>query len=103
MDETRLHVARYPHWVLGVVVLLWSAIAFVSTWFATRIGNAFAGIVVVLLLSCAIVCNVSMLPYALWFKVVMLPCFALASYLGLQRGRAMSLLHVAERPISASS
>jgi hypothetical protein len=32
MDEMCLHVARYPDWVLGVVVLAWSATTFVSTW-----------------------------------------------------------------------
>ena len=82
MDEMCQHVARYPHWVLGVVVLAWSATAFVSTWVATRIGNRLAGIAVILILTLAIVSNVSMLPYAMWFKVVMLSCFPVACYLG---------------------
>jgi hypothetical protein len=81
-DEMCQHVARYPHWVLGVVVLAWSATAFVSTWVARRIGNRLAGIAVILILTCAIVFNVSMLPYAMWFKVVMLSCFPVACYLG---------------------
>jgi hypothetical protein len=33
-------------------------------------------------LTIAIVFNVSMLPYAIWFKVVMLSCFPVACYLG---------------------
>jgi hypothetical protein len=78
MDEMCQHVARYPHWVLAVVVVAWSATAFVSTWVATRIGNRLAGIAVILVLTLAIVSNVSMLPYAIWFKVVMLSCFPVA-------------------------
>ena len=86
MDEMCLHVARYPDWVLGVVVLAWSATAFSSTWVATRIGHRLAGIVVTLLLTWAIVCNLTMLPYAMWFKIVMLSCFSMACYLGVRRG-----------------
>lgn len=86
MDEMCQHVARYPHWVLGVVVLSWSATTFVSTWVATRIGNRWAGITVILLLTLAIVFNISKLPYAMWFKVVMLSCFPVACYLGVMRG-----------------
>src|SRR5271155_655670 len=55
MDKMCQHVARYPHWVLGVVVLAWNATAFVSTWVATRIGNRLAGIAVILILTFAIV------------------------------------------------
>ena len=86
MDEMCQHVARYPHWVLAVVVPAWSAIAFVSTWVATRIGNRWAGIAVILILTFGIVFNVSKLPYAMWFKVVMLTCFPVACYLGITRG-----------------
>jgi hypothetical protein len=82
MDEMYQHVARYPHWILGIVVLAWSATTFASTWVATRIGNRLAGIAVILILTFAIVVNVSMLPYAMWFKVVTLSCFAVACYLG---------------------
>jgi hypothetical protein len=90
MEEMCEHVARYPHWVLGVVVLAWSATTFVSTWVATRIGKRWAGIVVSLILTLAIVFNLTKLPYAIWFKVVMLSCFAAACYLGCTRGARMS-------------
>ena len=90
MDEMCQHVARYPHWVLGVVVLAWSATTFVSTWVARRIGNRLAGIAGILILKFAIVFNVSKLPYAMWFKVVMLSCFLVACYLGGVRGVQMS-------------
>jgi hypothetical protein len=90
MDEMCQHVARYPHWILGVVVLAWSATAFVSVWAATRIGSRSAGIAVILILTLSIVFNISMLPYAMWFKVVMLSCFPVACYLGVIRGAPMS-------------
>jgi hypothetical protein len=90
MDEMCQHVARYPDWVLGVAVLAWSATTFVSTWVAARIGNRLAGIAVTVILTIAIVFNVSMLPYAMWFKVVMLSCFAAACYLGGRRGVRIS-------------
>jgi hypothetical protein len=82
MDEMCEHVARYPHWVLGVVVLAWSGTAFASTWVATRIGNRWAGLVVLVILTIGIAFNLSKLPYAMWFKVVMLICFPVACYLG---------------------
>jgi hypothetical protein len=82
MDEICRHVARYPHWVLGIVVVAWSATTFVSTRIATRIGNRVSGIAVILILTLAIVFNVTKLPYAMWFKVVMLSCFPVACYLG---------------------
>jgi hypothetical protein len=92
MDEMFEHVARYPHWVLGVVVLAWSATTFVSTWVAARIGNRLAAIAVILILTFAIVFNIAKLPYAMWFKVVMLSCFAVACYLGGIRGVRTSSL-----------
>ena len=85
MDEMCQHVARYPHWVLGVVVVAWSAIAFVSTWIASRIGNRTAGLVVALLLTLAVSCNVISLPYPIWFKIVMLACFPVGCYLGIRQ------------------
>lgn len=86
MDEMCQHVARYPHWVLGVVVIFWSAIAFAGTWVASRIGDRAGGIILTLLLTWGIVCNLAMLPYPIWFKVVMLCCFAVACFLGYRKG-----------------
>ena len=91
MDEICEHVARYPHWVLGVVVVAYSATTFASTWVAARIGNRWAGIVVTLILTLGIVFNIAKLPYAMWFKVVMLSCFAVACYLGVNAGVQRSL------------
>jgi MFS family permease len=81
-DEMCEHVARYPHWVLAVVVAAWSATAFASTWVATRLGRRIPGVVVGLVLILALAFNVSMLPYALWFKVAVLACVPIACLLG---------------------
>jgi len=90
MEEMCLHVSRYPDWVLGVVVLLWSATAFLSAWIATRIGNRPAGVVLSLVLAAAISSNIAMLPYTMWFKVVMLICFTIACYFGVANGSRFS-------------
>jgi hypothetical protein len=89
MEEICEHVARYPDWVLGIAVIAWSATTFVSIWVARRIGYRTGGLLVALVLAVAIVFNITMLPYALWFKVVMLSCFAIAGYLGFSRGAAV--------------
>ena len=85
MDEMCQHVARYPHWVLAVVVPLWSGTAFLGVWVATKIGRIAAGIVVALLLIAAVVFNVACLPYPVWFKVVMPLGMLGACVLGLRR------------------
>jgi hypothetical protein len=61
-EEMCEHVARFPQWVLAVVVVAWSATAFVSTWVATRLGRRLPGRIVALVLLCAVIFNVSMLP-----------------------------------------
>jgi hypothetical protein len=81
------HVRRYPHWVLGVVVLMWGATAAAATWVASRIGGRLAGALVTLLLASALAFNVSMLPYAMWFKVAMPAAFFVACLLGIRYGR----------------
>ncbi len=81
------HVRRFPHWVLAVVVLLWSGTAAAATRVASRVGNRVAGIVVALLLAAALVFNLAMLPYTTWFKVVMLCAFPFACLLGIKNGQ----------------
>jgi hypothetical protein len=68
-EEMSAHVARYPQWVLAVVVPMWAATAFISTWIAGRLGNRGAAIFIAILLLAAVMCNLSMLPYPLWFKI----------------------------------
>lgn len=86
MDEMCEHVANYPHGVLGAVVALWGGTALGSVWVAGRIGNRVAAIIVTLILGAAIVFNISMLPYVLWFKVVMLAAFPAACGWGIWKG-----------------
>ncbi len=62
------HVARYPAWVLAAIVPMWAGTAFVSTWLAGRLGNRGSALLVAALLLAAVLCNLSMLPYPLWFK-----------------------------------
>lgn len=80
------HVRRYPHWVLAVVVPMWGATSAAAVWLAMKIGRRPAGIVVTLLLGSAIIFNLSMLPYTLWFKIVMPTVFAIACWLGFRYG-----------------
>ena len=68
-EEMCLHVARYPQWVLAVVVPAWAAVAFVGTWTARKIGNWHSALTLGLMLMAALILNLSMLPYPIWFKV----------------------------------
>ena len=81
------HVRRYPHWVLGVVVLAWGATSTIATWVASRVGNRLAGTVVALLLAWALIFNLTKLPYTMWFKIVMFGVFPIASLLGITYGK----------------
>lgn len=70
--EVCLHVAKYPHWVLGVVVVAWGLTGSVGTWIARRIGNIYSAVMLALLLLAGVGLNISMLPYPLWFKAAIL-------------------------------
>jgi hypothetical protein len=100
-EEVSQLVERYPHWVLAVAVVMWSATSLAATWVASRIGNRATGKVVALLLGSALVFNVTSLPYVLWFKVVMLTCFPIASCLGIRSGEQLS--SAANRPSGRDS
>jgi len=82
MEEMCQHVAGYPHWILALVVPAWGVTAFVSTWIAQRIGNRGCAILIGLLLLAAVVFNISMLPYPIWFKIVNLLVIPAAVVLG---------------------
>lgn len=88
-EEMCAHVARYPHWVLALVVAAWSATGFAGTWVANRLGNGVAGGIVAVLLFLALVANLAMLPYPQWFKVAMPVCFVLASLWPVRSTRAI--------------
>lgn len=82
MEEMCEHVARIPQWVLALAVLAWGVTAFVSTWTAYRIGGRGSALVTGLLLLAALVFNISMLPYPIWFKIVNLLLIPAAVGLG---------------------
>lgn len=86
------HVRRYPHWVLGVVVLAWDATSIAATWVASRVGNQRAGMIVALLLAWALVFNLTKLPYTMWFKIVMFSSFPIACLFGIRYGKRPPLL-----------
>lgn len=69
-EEMCQHVQRYPGWVLAVAVPAWAVTAFIGTWTAQRIGNRVSSAAVGLLLLAALLFNISMLPYPVWFKIV---------------------------------
>ncbi len=70
MEEVCRHVERYPQWVLAAVVPMWAIAALVGTGIAQKIGKVYAAGLVGLVLLSALVFNLSMLPYPIWFKVV---------------------------------
>ena len=82
MEEMCLHVARYPRWVLALVVPAWAGTAFASTWISGRIGNRLCGLFIGLLLLAALILNLSMLPYPIWFKILNLLAIPAAILLG---------------------
>ena len=84
MDAMCRHVSRYPAWVLAAVVPLWSGIAYVSCGMARRLGSVLVGWLVGILLVAAVVWNVSMLPYPIWFKGIMGVVMPVTVYLALR-------------------
>lgn len=86
-EEMCEHVARYPQWVLAAVVIAWTTIGFVAAWIAARIGDGRAGLAVGAFLYAALAANVAMLPYPMWFKLVMLMCFPPACWWGMRTAR----------------
>jgi len=70
-EEMCLHVERYPNWVLVTTLPMWGFVALASTWVAGRFGNRGAALGVALLVVGGLLANIAMLPYPLWFKIVM--------------------------------
>src|SRR5262245_52422653 len=77
-EEMCRHVERIPPWVLAVVVVAWGVTAIAGTWTAGRLGNRACALLLGLLLLAAVVLNIAMLPYALWFKVAILIAIPMA-------------------------
>ncbi len=76
MEAMCAHVALYPAWVLAVVVPMWAAIAYISTWTAYHIGGRVAACVIAASLLAGVLFNVAMLPYPIWFKAISVAAIA---------------------------
>lgn len=63
------HVERIPSWVLAAVIPAWAGTAFASTLTAGKIGGLYSAAIVGLLILAALLLNISMLPYPMWFKI----------------------------------
>src|SRR5262249_27936024 len=87
MEEMCRHVEHYPNWILAIAVLLWGVTALVSTWIAQRIGNVYSAVIVGLILLAALVLNISMLPYPIWFKIANVLVIPAASVAGSRTAR----------------
>jgi hypothetical protein len=88
--EMMEHVAAYPNRVLAVVVPMWGSTVFFSSWLATRLGanrHPAHGYGIGILLFVAVIFNMYMLPYPLWFEISNLLSFSLAIYWGVRLGR----------------
>lgn len=82
MEAVCAHVAAFPDWILATVVPMWGLTAFAGTWVAGIIGRAVPCLVVGALVLAALALNLSMLPYALWFKATMPPVALAGAVLG---------------------
>jgi hypothetical protein len=71
-EEVARHVEHYPAWVLALVVPVWGLAAFAGAWTAGRLGNRRSALIVGVVIVAALVLNISMLPYPLWFKAACL-------------------------------
>ncbi len=76
-EEVCRHVERFPPWVLAAAVVAWGGTAFAGTWTAGRLGNRGCAMFLGLLLLTAVIFNISMLPYPVWFKIAALLVIAI--------------------------
>ena len=77
--------ADYPQWLFGFGAVGWGLTAFTSTWLATRLGayRHFAhGAAIGTLLFLAVIFNMLMLPYPMWFELTNLVLIPLGIFLG---------------------
>lgn len=92
-EEIHELVGRYPQWVLAVVVPMWGLTAFLSTWLAGRWGRGIAATMVALMVVAAVVCNLTMLPYPLWFQIVQAAVVLIAVAVGISLSNRRRVAH----------
>src|SRR5262245_235705 len=91
LEACKAHVARFPTWVLAVGAAIWVAAPLFGSWLATLLGSArhpAHGIVVGVILLSLAGFNMSMLPYPIWFPIVIVLTFPLATILGIRLAKA---------------
>src|SRR5262245_26565899 len=85
MEVCKAHVAKYPTGVLAVCTAIWALAPLGGSWLATILGTrrhpAHGYVVGTLLLALAVM-NMLMLPYPIWFPIVVLVTFPLLTIVG---------------------
>ncbi len=92
IEACRAHVARYPAWVLAVVVVTWGTITMIAAWLATWLGtrrHPAHGYFIAAVLVALVVLNMSMLPYPSWFWCGNLAALPLGGWAGTKLGRGL--------------
>jgi hypothetical protein len=87
LEVMKAHVARFPTWILAGGAAFWAAAAFSGSWLATRLGtarHAAHGLIVGGILLALAGINMAMLPYPIWFPIVILITFPLGTLLGIR-------------------
>ena len=85
MEVCQSHVARYPTGVLAVCTAIWALAPLGGSWLATILGtgrHAAHGYVVGAVLLAMAGMNMLMLPYPIWFPIVVLVTFPLGTIVG---------------------
>ena len=93
-EACKRHVANYPTWVLAVGAAIWAAAPLTGAWLAMRLGTArhwAHGIVVGAILLALACLNMAMLPYPIWFPIVIVVTFPLGTILGVRLARGPSV------------
>jgi hypothetical protein len=101
MEQCKAYVATYPAWVLAVAALLWALTVFICSWLATRLGTrrrSFHGFVVGGILLALAGFNMCLLPYPLWFEVLNVVAFPIATFAGARLGRRPKRMRAERRP-----
>lgn len=86
-EEIVRQVETYPAWVLVIVVPMWMAMISLTAWTAGKVGGVVSYAIVSALMTVALFCNLTMLPYPVWFPIAMGITGPLAIYLGLPKGK----------------
>ena len=85
MEVCKAHVAKYPTGVLAVCTAIWSLAPLCGSWLATLLGTsrhwAHGYVVGAVLLALAVI-NMLMLPYAIWYPIVIHLTFPLLTIVG---------------------